>query len=118
MHELGLCEGIVEATLRRAKGRRVTAVRVRVGGHPVDAEVVNQGFRMAAAGTVAADATVELVMEPMTVRCHGCGAVSDADTSPGMAVCPRCGGVDVEVTGDDRAVLESVSVAASGEGGQ
>ncbi len=38
MHELGLCEAIVAATVRRAAGRRVTAVRVRIGGVDVDVD--------------------------------------------------------------------------------
>ena len=31
LHELGLCEGVLQAVERRAAGRRVTRVRVRVG---------------------------------------------------------------------------------------
>jgi len=51
VHESGLSEAIVGAALRRGAGRRVTAVRVRVGGHPVDPEVVTMGFQLAATGT-------------------------------------------------------------------
>ncbi|MBM0237276.1 hypothetical protein JNW88_09080 [Micromonospora sp. ATA32] len=56
MHETGLSEAIVAAAVRRAAGRRVTGLRVRIGGHPVDPEVVAQGIQLAAAGTIAADA--------------------------------------------------------------
>jgi hydrogenase nickel incorporation protein HypA/HybF len=110
MHELGLCVGIVEATLRRAGDRRVRAVRVRVGGHPVDPEVIGQGFRIAALGTVAEDATVELIQEPALVRCAGCGAEWRVADAPVLPACPRCGGLAVEWLGEERAVLESITV--------
>jgi len=110
MHELGLCEAIVEATLRRARGREVTAVRVRVGGHPVDDAVIEQGFRLAAMGTVAENADLDLVCEPVMLRCRMCGAASPVLDGANLAACPSCGGIDVEVTGEENAVLESVTV--------
>jgi len=110
MHELGLCEAIVEATLRRARGREVTAVRVRVGGHPVDDAVIEQGFRLAAMGTVAENADLDLVCEPVMLRCRMCGAASPVLDGANLAACPSCGAIDVEVTGEENAVLESVTV--------
>jgi hydrogenase nickel incorporation protein HypA/HybF len=112
VHEMGMCEGIVEATLRRAKGRRVTSVRVRVGGHPVDAAVVEQGFALAAFGTVAEGAALDLVMEPMTLRCGRCGHAAPVEGHQAMVACPRCSGIDIELIGDDQVVLESISVEA------
>ncbi|GAA4147401.1 hydrogenase maturation nickel metallochaperone HypA [Actinomadura keratinilytica] len=113
MHEMGMCEAIVEAAVRRAGGRRVRGVRVRVGGHAVDPGVVEQGFRMAAAGTVAQDAALDLVVVPLTARCGGCGARSPVDDAAHLVACPNCGGVDVEVTGHDDVVLESITMDGS-----
>ena len=110
MHEMGLCEAIVEATLRRANGRAVKTVRVRVGGHPVNPGVIDQGFRLAAAGTVAADANIDLVMTPPTVHCRGCGAHATVADAFDLAVCAQCGSVDVEVSGTDEVVLESITL--------
>ena len=110
MHETGLSEAIVAAAVRRAAGRRVTGLRVRIGGHPVDRDVVTQGIQLAAAGTVAADTAVDLVLEPMTVACHECGRSGPIDDHLAMVACPRCGGVDIDVTGDDDVVLESITV--------
>ncbi|HEY8479651.1 MAG TPA: hydrogenase maturation nickel metallochaperone HypA [Spirillospora sp.] len=112
MHELGLCEGIVEAALRRADGRRVRSMRVRVGGHPVDPEVIEQGVRVAALGTVAEDAALDLVMEPLSVLCGRCGARTPVNCAMTLAACPECGSVDVDGTGDDDVVLESITVDA------
>ena len=110
MHETGLSEAIVAAAVRRANGRRVTGLRVRIGGHPVDRDVVTQGIQLAAAGTVAADTAVDLVLEPMTVACHDCGRSGPIDDHLAMVACPQCGGVDIDVTGDDDVVLESITV--------
>ncbi|MFE9955141.1 hydrogenase/urease maturation nickel metallochaperone HypA [Micromonospora sp. NPDC005299] len=110
MHETGLSEAIVAAAVRRAAGRRVTGLRVRIGGHPVDPEVVAQGIQLAAAGTIAADAAVDLVLEPMTVTCHDCGRSGPVDDHLAMVACPGCGGVNIDVTGSDDVVLESITV--------
>ena len=114
MHETGLCDAILAATLRRANGRPVSSVRVRVGGHPVDPGVINQGFQVAAAGTVAAGASVELVVEPLVVRCRDCGGAAPARDATALVACPACGGVDVQVGGPEGgdghdAVLEAIT---------
>jgi hydrogenase nickel incorporation protein HypA/HybF len=110
VHETGLCEAIVAATLRRAAGRRVTAVRVRVGGHPVDPATVSQGIQLAAVGTVAEDLAVDLVLVPMTVRCLTCGHAGPVDDHLETVACRRCAGVDIEVSGSDEVLLESITV--------
>lgn len=110
MHELGLCEAIVDATLTRARGRRVRAVRVRVGGHPVDPEVINHGVRVAALGTVAEDVRVEVVAQPMVLRCRECGCEASADDAMALIACRRCGGLDIDASGAEEVVLESITV--------
>ncbi|HLV75097.1 hydrogenase nickel incorporation protein HypA/HybF [Actinomadura hallensis] len=112
MHELGMCEGIVEAALRRADGRPVRGMRVRIGGHPVDPEVIEQGVRVAAAGTAAEDAALDLVLEPLAVRCGRCRARTPVNSAAALAACPACGSVDVESTGREDVVLESITVDA------
>ncbi|GAA0403383.1 hypothetical protein Acor_33370 [Acrocarpospora corrugata] len=113
MHETGLSDAIVQAVLDRADGRKVTAVRVRVGGHigghEVDPHVIDQGFRVAAAGTPAQDADVEVVIEPLAVRCRDCGVQGAALDAPALAACPCCGGVDIEVVGGADVQLEEIT---------
>jgi hydrogenase nickel incorporation protein HypA/HybF len=49
MHEFGLCEGIVDAIQRRAAGRPVARVRVRIGVlHRVVTEAFQHAFAHAA----------------------------------------------------------------------
>lgn len=115
MHEMGLSEAIVQATLRRARGRPVESVRVRIGGHPVDPGVIDQGFRLAAMGTVAADARLDVVAESPVVHCNGCGRDSAAHDALAMVACPACGGVDVEARGGEEVILEWISLRPEGE---
>ena len=110
MHEFGLCEGVLEAVQTRAAGRPVAGIRVRCGvRHAVDPESMAQAFSFVAEGTEAAGAAVEVVTVPATVTCRDCGTASESTDQ--LAVCPRCGGANVEITGGDDLVLESVRYA-------
>jgi hydrogenase nickel incorporation protein HypA/HybF len=110
VHEYGLCEGIVDAVRKRAAGRPVAWVRVRAGARQgVDSESMNQAFHHVAAGTEAAEATVDLVAVPVNLRCAACG--KQAQTHDVLAVCPHCGSGDVSLTGGDELTLESIGYA-------
>jgi hydrogenase nickel incorporation protein HypA/HybF len=111
VHELGLCGSIVDAVARRAGDRPVARVRVQVGRlHHVHPEAFDQSFAVAAMGTIAEDATAELVLLPVRARCGGCGAAWDGDDLP--VTCPSCGGVEVELVGGDELTLESIEYRA------
>jgi hydrogenase nickel incorporation protein HypA/HybF len=110
MHEFGLAEGVLDAVRQRAAGRKVTGIRVRFGvRHAVDEESLGQAFNMIAEGTEAAGATVELVTVPADITCRRCGFAGE--TTDMLAVCPRCGGHDVDLTGGDEMTLESITYA-------
>jgi len=112
MHEWGYCEGILEAVRRRAAGRRVKRVRLRVGVlHRLDLAALQQAFSSAASGSEAEDAVVDLVFIPARWRCRGCGDGSEA--ADVIVVCPGCGGTEVEVSGGDELILESLEYGAT-----
>jgi hydrogenase nickel incorporation protein HypA/HybF len=107
VHELGLCEGILDAVVRRAAGRRVTRVRVRVGAqHRVVEPALDQAFALVSQGTVADGAAVDLVVVPVRVRCLDCG--NEAEATDALAACPACGGLDLETKGGDELILEAI----------
>ena len=108
MHEYGLCEGVLDTVRQRAGGRQVAGIRVRFGvRHAVVEESLVQAFSFVAAGTEAAGAVVELVTVPATIDCRDCGL--RAETSDVLALCPRCGGDDVTISGGDEMMLESIT---------
>jgi hydrogenase nickel incorporation protein HypA/HybF len=111
MHEVGLCEAIVDAVERRAAGRRVARVRVRVGTlHRVVAPALDQAFSLVAGGTVAEGAAVDLVTVRLRATCLACGHETESDEQP--AACPACGSAEIELAGGDELVLESIQYEA------
>ncbi|MEV0387034.1 hydrogenase maturation nickel metallochaperone HypA [Nonomuraea sp. NPDC050643] len=107
MHEIGLCEGLVELIHRQAAGRRVAAARIRVGArHAVLDEAFGQAFTLAAEGTAAQGAEIDLVITPLTVECRSCGVLSESLDV--LAACSYCQAGDVVLRGGDELVLESV----------
>ena len=105
MHEMSYCEGVLEAVERRAKGRPVARIGVRMGAiHRVVAEAFEQSFQLAAVGGPAEGATTELVVLPVHGHCMDCrNDFHSPDPSP---ACPACGSLDVAVEGGDEVVLE------------
>ncbi len=109
MHELGLCEGILEAVERRAAGRRVTRVRVRVGAqHRVVDSAFEQSFALVSQGTVADGARLDLDIHPGAAHCRSCGARFDLPDL--ILLCP-CGSADVEVTAGRELRILSMEVS-------
>ncbi|HEY2176190.1 MAG TPA: hydrogenase maturation nickel metallochaperone HypA [Mycobacteriales bacterium] len=120
MHEVGLCEGILDAVERRAAGRKVTRVRVRMGVlHRVSEPALQMAFSLVAAGSVAEEARVDLVTVPLRAQCRDCGEESESDDP--LDICPACGSTDLQVDAGDEMLLESISLAggelAGAEGG-
>jgi hydrogenase nickel incorporation protein HypA/HybF len=110
VHEVGLCEGVLEAVCRRAAGRPVRRVRIRAGiRHAVDPLSMAQAFDLVAQGTEAAGAAVDVVTVPARLTCRACGGT--AETTDLLAVCDRCGSADVALRGGDELVLESIEYA-------
>jgi hydrogenase nickel incorporation protein HypA/HybF len=110
MHEIGMCEGLVDLIEQRAGGRPIIGVRVRVGvRHAILDDAFDQAFTLVAEGTGAQGAAVDLVVTPVTVTCRSCGHRSDS-LDP-LAVCAGCGGAEVDLSGGDELVLESIQFA-------
>ena len=116
MHELGLCESFLEAVERRAAGRPVSGIRVRVGAlHRVVDAAFAQAFALVSEGTVADGATVEVVTVPARLTCADCGGTTDAATP--LPVCPACGAPDPALAGGDELILESIRLRDLRDGG-
>jgi hydrogenase nickel incorporation protein HypA/HybF len=111
MHELGMCESVVHAVEQRAAGRRVDRVAVRVGALlRVVPDAFTQSFELAAVGSVAEGARVEVMIVPARCRCLACGQEFGTDTA--VPACPACGTVSVKHIEGDELVLELIEYAA------
>jgi hydrogenase nickel incorporation protein HypA/HybF len=108
---MSYCEGVLEAVERRAGGRPVARIGVRIGVvHRVVADAFAQSFEMASAGGVAAGAETEVVTVPVRGTCRACSATFEA--SEPHPACPSCGALDVATEGGDEVILEWIAYRA------
>lgn len=112
MHELSVAQALVEQVedlARRHGATRVHLIRVRVGPLAgVVAEMLATAFPLAAAGTLAEPARLDLVESAIRVRCLSCHAESEAQ--PNRLVCGACGDWRTEVVSGDELILETVEL--------
>lgn len=117
MHELAVCQGIMEqvmAIARQHGARRVTAVKVMIGPlSGVEPQLLAQAFPIASAGTPAEAAELQMEMLPLKVRCRGCGAESEAQ--PNRLVCAACGDWHTRLVCGDEMLLASVELITEPE---
>jgi hydrogenase nickel incorporation protein HypA/HybF len=99
MHELGIMQSTLEAALRQARAAgasRIHEVRLRVGRlSGVVPEALNFAFETLRAGTLAAEARLEIEAVPATLWCAGCQA--EFESPEFLCDCPRCGRVSGEL---------------------
>lgn len=104
MHELAVCQALIERVESLAAEHRAVSVCeivVRVGPlSGVEQHLLEQAYEIARAGTVAEAAQLVLEDAPLIVHCADCN--HDADVQPNKLVCPLCGNWRTTlVSGDD-----------------
>jgi len=119
MHELTIAMELVAAAVREAQkhnARRVQALVCRVGlMQQIVPDMLTEAFALAAAGTPAEGAAVEIKTILPRGLCRACGA--EAEQSEWTYRCPECGSNDLRVTGGDDLVLASVVLELDDECG-
>ena len=113
MHEAGLARDLVESVerelaLRNTAGRvvRIDVLLGRLSG--MSPEALRFGFEHNSEGTRLAGAALEITEQRAAGRCRSCGAKSEIDELP--ALCPKCGGADVEVEGGRGLVIGAIEI--------
>lgn len=110
MHELSLCQAILDHVEGRAGGRPVRRVEVRIGHlRQVVPDSLLFSWEMLTEGT--ARAGCELVVEhvPAVVHCRRCGA--DTTLAWPILVCASCEGDDVELRSGEELQVAWLDVA-------
>jgi hydrogenase nickel incorporation protein HypA/HybF len=112
MHELAICRALVdqvEAIAAEQHAARVVTIVVRVGPlSGVEGGLLERAYPMASAGSIAAEATLVLEQQPITVRCSACGHESTA--APNRLLCGHCGDWRTQVVSGDELLLATVEL--------
>ena len=109
MHELSIAEAIVDVAGRHAAGRAVYAVDVKVGHlRQVVPGALEFAFELTAKGTCVDGAELRIEQVAAAGRCRTCHAESVFEEFP--LTCAACGGLDVEVTGGEELLVDSLEL--------
>ena len=117
MHELAICQALIEQVQRVARdnaARRVLSVTVSVGPLAgVEPSLLEHAYPLAAAGTVAEHATLTVEIVPVRVRCRSCRVESEA--APNRIVCGACQDWQVDVIAGEEMLLQRVEIETADE---
>ncbi|XWN32831.1 MAG: hydrogenase maturation nickel metallochaperone HypA [Devosia sp.] len=112
MHEMSLCEGIlniIEDNARSQRFKKVTKVRVEVGRFAgVEPNALRFGFDVVMKGSVADGAALELIERPGKAFCFGC--MDTVELTHRLDPCPTCGGERLVVQGGDELKIKDLEV--------
>lgn len=112
MHEMALCEGVLEIIAEEAKHHRFTRVRVvRLEiGHlaQVEPQAMRFCFGAVTRGTIAESARLELIEAPGEAWCMRCSKTVPITTR--LDACPGCGGYQLQITAGDHLRVRDLEV--------
>ncbi|MCG6886638.1 MAG: hydrogenase maturation nickel metallochaperone HypA [Proteobacteria bacterium] len=114
MHELAICQSMLQQVEQIAQERQATAViRITVSIGPlsgVEAHLLSQAFPLAAAGSIARDAELVIETLPVRVKCEQCGAETEA--RPNRLLCGTCGDYHTRLLSGDEMLLASLELTS------
>lgn len=112
MHELSVCLSLlqqVDAIARERGATRVTRIELKIGPlSGVEADLLRNAYPLAAAGTVAEHAELQISAAPVAVRCSICGAETEAQAN--RLLCGSCGDFRTTVISGDEMILQRVEL--------
>ncbi|MDQ1435775.1 MAG: hydrogenase nickel incorporation protein HypA/HybF [Actinomycetota bacterium] len=107
MHELALCEAILDTVNRQAGGGRVDRVRVRIGYfRQVVPDSLLFSWELLTEGTDLAGCTLDIDHVPAIVECRSCSARTNLDAP--ILLCGSCLGSDVELLCGEEFLIASI----------
>lgn len=110
MHEMAITQSVLNIALEAAEqagAKRITAIRIKMGEYSdVVPVVLRDYFAVAAQGTAAQGAVLELERLPVTMRCRSCHWQGRVDKR--HIRCPDCGGTDLKLLTGREFYVESI----------
>ena len=115
MHELSVCLALMEQVRKVAakhEARRVETIFLRIGPlSGIEAPLLKNAFPIAAAGTVAEDATLIVEQSEIVVRCTQCE--TESTVTPNRLLCAQCGDFRTRLVSGDEMLLERLELDIS-----
>ncbi len=112
MHEISLCEGVLQILEDHAQRQgfdKVKTVWLEIGGlSGVEVEAMRFGFDAVMRGTLADGAGLEIVEIPGHAWCMQCSTTVRVNQL--FDACPECGSYQLQVTGGDEMKIKEVEV--------
>jgi hydrogenase nickel incorporation protein HypA/HybF len=109
MHETMIAQGIVDAISKEAQKHNATPLSAKISCgqlNPINDEVLNFAFEIAAKGSVCEGISLEIVHIPLKATCKSCGECIEFDIySPG---CSACQSADIKIEPDAPLLLEEI----------
>lgn len=118
MHELSICLALLDQVQSIAREHGATGVErilLRVGPlSGVEPRLLKNAYPLAATGTIAETAVLDIEPAPVRVRCNECGAETAAE--PNRLLCGQCGGFHTRVIGGDEMLLANLELTVPDRG--
>lgn len=112
MHEMSLCEGILQVLEDQAKAQqfsRVKAVWLEIGALAgVEPSAMTFSFDVVCRDTLAEGSRLEIIHLPATAWCMQCA--DNVEVQERHLPCPRCGSYQLHVTGGDEMRIKELEV--------
>ena len=112
MHEMALCEGVVQVLEEYARKQgysRVTTVWLEIGDLAgVEVEAMRFGFDVVTRGTLAEGAQLQIIERPGEAWCLQCAKT--VPVKQRFDACPDCGSYQLQVTGGEEMRIKELEV--------
>lgn len=113
MHELSIVSSLYEIMEKKAlemEAKAITRVKLQVGIlSGVLPEFLETAFELFKKDTMAAEASLEIVKVPLTIKCRSCGSEKTAGEL--VFVCEQCGCFDVDILAGKELILETLELS-------
>jgi hydrogenase nickel incorporation protein HypA/HybF len=110
---LSICGSIADIATRRAAGRPVKVINVRVGQlRQIVPDTLVYCWELVSAETPLAGSRISIESVPARIRCRTCGHVTEVGDIPVFA-CGSCGGFDAEVVSGEEFLITSLELESS-----
>lgn len=107
MHDLALCQAIVDTVTRRADEQRVERVEVRIGHfRQVVPDSLLFSWELLTDGTDLAGCELVIDHVPAVIKCQACG--DETTLSLPIMLCPSCDSADVTLVSGEEFLIASI----------